>query len=115
MTEKRAMRRRGHVHVGRDVARDDAVHLDVLLAPLVAEGLGQLAERTLGRGVRRDREATLYMSPRTTIARCNEVNKKARAIVRNRCEGGLIPSSPVVWRLVQGNEKTISGDDLPGT
>ena len=34
-------------HVGGDVAGGDPVHLDVVLAPLVAEGLGQLAERTL--------------------------------------------------------------------
>ena len=62
MTEKRAMRRRGHVHVGRDVARDDAVHLDVLLAPLVAEGLRELPQRTLRGCVCRHSEATLAAS-----------------------------------------------------
>lgn len=48
-----------HVHVGGNIPRDYAIDLDVLLAPFVGEGLGELAEGTLGGCVRRNREASL--------------------------------------------------------
>lgn len=46
-------------HVCGDIARTDTVDLDVVLAPFIAEGFGQLAECPFCSGVRRDRETTL--------------------------------------------------------
>ena len=48
-------------HVGRDVPWADSVDLDVLLAPFVAEGLGQLSERALGGSVRGNGEPALHV------------------------------------------------------
>ena len=60
MTEEKTQTEgRDDAHVGRDVPGGDPVHLHVLPAPFVAERLGQLPERALGRGVRRHCEPAL--------------------------------------------------------
>lgn len=46
-------------HVCSDVPRYDAVHLNVLLAPFVAERLRHLAQRAFRSGVRRNGQASL--------------------------------------------------------
>ncbi|KAH9836256.1 uncharacterized protein C8Q71DRAFT_761490 [Rhodofomes roseus] len=50
------------VHVGRDVSRADPVHLHVVLAPLIAERLRELAERALRRRIRGHGEPALRPS-----------------------------------------------------
>ena len=46
-------------HICGNVARAYTINLDVMLAPFIAEGFGQLPECSFGRGIRRDCEATL--------------------------------------------------------
>ena len=65
--EKTQTEGRDDAHVGRDVPGGDPVHLHVLPAPFVAERLGQLPERALGRGVRRHCEPALEVRRRGRV------------------------------------------------
>ena len=51
-----------NAHISSDVPRDDPVHLDVLLAPLVAERLGELPKCAFRRGVRGHGDPSLFLS-----------------------------------------------------
>ena len=46
-------------HFRRNIAGTDAVYLDIVLAPLIAERLCHLAQSAFGRGICWDGEATL--------------------------------------------------------
>ena len=48
-----------YLHVCSDISRNDTVYLDVVLAPFVAERLGELTQSTLRGSVSRDGEPAL--------------------------------------------------------
>ena len=74
-------------HVSGDVAGGDPVYLDVVLAPLVAEGLGQLAERALRGCVRGHREPALqYNNCAMRVQNNNEaIMKHKSGYCQQRC------------------------------
>lgn len=57
--QRRTENKEQDAHVRCDVSRRDAVDLDILCAPFVAERFGELAHRALGRSVRGDGEPAL--------------------------------------------------------
>ena len=59
LTGEGGVRNRRNAHIRGNVPGTDRVHLDVVLAPLVAESLGELAKGALGGCIRRDGDATL--------------------------------------------------------
>lgn len=55
-------RNRGHgvyLHICRDVPGTYRVHLDIVFAPFIAEGFGELCEATLGRCIGRNGNTAL--------------------------------------------------------
>lgn len=58
---------RGYLHVGHDVSGAYGVHLNVMLAPFVAESLGKLSKGTFRRRVGWNGEATLEGEKRAKV------------------------------------------------